>query len=129
MPEAYNCYKAALKWSTGSQVLKPCAWLQVRREKCDTEQRLQERSIIEQDLKSECSKLASALAACQTANEAAIQRVQEAAAAHEQEALSLARTSAYQEASKAAEQTQQHELEQAKVQFPPVTSMVAVVAS
>lgn len=87
----------------------------MRREKRETEQRLQERSIIEQDLKSECSKLASALAASQVAHEAAMQHAQEAATAHETEAVSTARAAAFREGSSAAEQSSAQELEQIKV--------------
>ena len=87
----------------------------MRREKRKTEQRLQERSIIEQDLKNECSKLASALAACQVAHEAAMQRAQEAAAAHEKDAVEAARAAAYSEGSSAAQQSSLQELQQSKV--------------
>lgn len=88
----------------------------MRREKRETDQRLQERRIIEQDLKNECSKLASALAACQVAHEAAMQRAQEAATAHEKDAVASAREAAYREGSSVVQQSSLQQLEQSKVQ-------------
>lgn len=100
-------------------------WLQVRREKREADQRLQERSIIEQDLKNECSKLASALAACQVAHEAAMQRAQEAASKREKDAVSSARAAAYREGSHAAEQSSLQELETSTVRctYLPVLNL------
>jgi septal ring factor EnvC (AmiA/AmiB activator) len=93
----------------------------VSREKRELDQRLQERNVIEQELKNECAKLASALAACQLAHEAALQRAQEAAVAHEREAVTSACSSAFQEGRNAAEQSAQQQLDssKARLSLPP----------
>lgn len=95
--------------------LKALGVAQVRREKREAEERLTERGIIEQELKSESSKLAGALAACQVAHEAALARAADAAKAREAEAQSAAHSGGYREGWAAGEAAALRELEESKV--------------
>lgn len=92
-------------------------FVQARRGQRHAEERLQERAVIERELKTEVSRLASAVAAGQVERDAAVQRVEEAARARMDTAVADARHAGLRQGAADAEAAAKQKIDQHAVRL------------